>query len=157
MTTHTIERILPYPRERIFDLVSDVESYPEFLPFWRQARIHARDGNIYHTDQEVWMGVFHERFRTKTVLNYPATINVTSREGFFQGLSIHWDFESVPTGRCRIEFTQSWKLRSFLKQQLLGLLLVENSHAVMNAFEKRAHELYGTPRGIQNDQPVLHC
>nr|VFJ55376.1 MAG: coenzyme Q-binding protein COQ10 [Candidatus Kentron sp. DK] len=155
MTTHTTQRILPYAREHIFDLVADVESYPDFLPFWRQARIHARDGNTYYTDQEVWMGVMQERFQTKTVLRYPTTIDVSSSEGFFRELAIHWDFEPKPEGSCLITFTQTWKLRSFLKQQLVGLLLVENSRTVMNAFEKRAHQLYGI-HGIQNGQPIAH-
>ncbi|VFM95120.1 MAG: coenzyme Q-binding protein COQ10 [Candidatus Kentron sp. G] len=155
MTTHSIERMLPYHPEFIFDLVADVESYPDFLPFWRQARIHARDGNIYYTDQEIGVGIVQERFRTKTTLNYPTAIHVISSEGFFRGLYMRWGFEPAPGGGCRVKFTQSWKLRSFLKQQLLGLLIVENSHTVMNAFERRAHELYSTC-GIQHDHPVPH-
>ncbi|MBT8420094.1 MAG: type II toxin-antitoxin system RatA family toxin [Gammaproteobacteria bacterium] len=153
MTTHSTERVLPYSREYIFDLVADVESYPSFLPFWRQARVHSRNGNIYYTDQEIGMGVVQEHFRTKTVLNYPTAIDVTSSEGLFQKLSIHWDFEPTSEGGCQIKFIQSWKLRSFLKQQVMGLLLSENSRSVMNAFEKRAVELYST-RGIQDGRSV---
>nr|VFJ94676.1 MAG: coenzyme Q-binding protein COQ10 [Candidatus Kentron sp. H]VFJ94952.1 MAG: coenzyme Q-binding protein COQ10 [Candidatus Kentron sp. H]VFK01828.1 MAG: coenzyme Q-binding protein COQ10 [Candidatus Kentron sp. H] len=156
MTTHTTERVLPYSRECVFDLVADVESYPDFLPFWRQAKINARHGNVYYTDQEIWMGVVRERFRTKTILNRPTTIDVLSYGGIFEGLSIHWDFATTPEGGCQIEFTQSLRLRSFFKQQVLGFLLAENSHAVINAFEKRAHELYRT-YGIQDGHyPVVH-
>jgi len=147
MTTHSTERILPYPPEKIFDLVADVESYPDFLPFWRNAKICARDGNTYYTDQEIWMGVMQERFQTKTVLNRPTTIDITSSKGFFRDLTIHWDFKPTKVDKCQVKFMQSWELQSFLKQQLLGLLLVENSRSVMNAFEKRAHELYST-RGM---------
>nr|VFK42452.1 MAG: coenzyme Q-binding protein COQ10 [Candidatus Kentron sp. TC]VFK43218.1 MAG: coenzyme Q-binding protein COQ10 [Candidatus Kentron sp. TC]VFK56882.1 MAG: coenzyme Q-binding protein COQ10 [Candidatus Kentron sp. TC] len=154
MSTHTTKQILPYPPEYVFDLVADVESYPEFLPFWRRAEIYARDENTYYTDQEIWMGVMQEHFRTKTVLNRSASIEVTSSEGFFQNLIIRWDFESAPNEGCKVIFTQSWKLRSFLKQQLVGLLLAENSRATINAFEKRAHDLHGVIHEIRHDHPV---
>nr|VFK29117.1 MAG: coenzyme Q-binding protein COQ10 [Candidatus Kentron sp. MB]VFK30913.1 MAG: coenzyme Q-binding protein COQ10 [Candidatus Kentron sp. MB]VFK75742.1 MAG: coenzyme Q-binding protein COQ10 [Candidatus Kentron sp. MB] len=154
MTTHTTRRILPYPTEHVFSIVADVESYPEFLPFWRHAEIYAREGNTYYTDQELWMGVMQERFRTKTVLNRFSRIEVTSSEGLFRDLVIRWNFQPTPEGGCGIVFTQSWKLRSFLKQQLVGLLLAENSRATINAFEKRAHELYSTIPGIQDDHSV---
>nr|VFJ92243.1 MAG: coenzyme Q-binding protein COQ10 [Candidatus Kentron sp. LFY]VFJ94098.1 MAG: coenzyme Q-binding protein COQ10 [Candidatus Kentron sp. LFY] len=154
MTTHTTKRILPYSPEYVFGLVADVENYPKFLPFWRHAKIYARDGNTYYTDQEIWMGVIQERFRTKTVLNRFTSIDVTSSEGLFRDLVIRWDFEPVPNEGCRIIFTQSWELRSFLKQQLLGLLLVENSRSTINAFEKRARDLHGMIPGTQNDHSV---
>jgi len=154
MTIHTAKRILSYPPEHIFALVADVESYPGFLPFWQHAKIYAREGNIYYTDQEIWMGVIQERFRTKTVLNRFSRIEVTSSEGLFQDLTIRWDFEPTQDGDCQIIFTQSWKLRSFLKQQLVNLLLAENSRATINAFEKRAHELYSAIPGIHDDHSV---
>nr|VFK08371.1 MAG: coenzyme Q-binding protein COQ10 [Candidatus Kentron sp. LPFa]VFK25026.1 MAG: coenzyme Q-binding protein COQ10 [Candidatus Kentron sp. LPFa] len=154
MTTHTTERILPYPPEYVFELVADVERYPEFLPFWRRAEVYAREGNTYYTDQEIWMGIMQERFRTKTVLNRFGGIHVTSSEGLFKDLAIRWDFASAPNAGCRIVFMQSWELRSFLKQQLVGLLLAENSRATINAFEKRAHDLYGIIPGIQHDHSV---
>nr|VFK38764.1 MAG: coenzyme Q-binding protein COQ10 [Candidatus Kentron sp. SD]VFK43437.1 MAG: coenzyme Q-binding protein COQ10 [Candidatus Kentron sp. SD] len=151
MTTHTTKRIFPYPADYVFDLVTDVERYPDFLPYWRRAEIYARDGNTYHTDQEIWMGMIRERFRTKTVLKQFTRIDVTLSEGFFRDLAIRWEFEPMSDGGCEVVFTQSWELQSFLKQQLVSLLLAENSHSTINAFEKRAHELCGIGSGIQHD------
>nr|VFK54169.1 MAG: coenzyme Q-binding protein COQ10 [Candidatus Kentron sp. TUN]VFK56204.1 MAG: coenzyme Q-binding protein COQ10 [Candidatus Kentron sp. TUN] len=153
-TIHTEKRVLPYLPEYVFDLVADVESYPAFLSFWRHARIYARDGNTYYTDQEIWMGIMQERFRTKTVLNRPTRIDVMSSEGFFENLAIRWDFEPTAEGGCQIIFRQSWKLQSYLKQQMMNLVLARNSYATMNAFEERASELHSTKPGTQNDHPV---
>ena len=154
MTTHVTKRTLPYPPEYIFGLVADVESYPAFLPFWRRARIYNRNGNTYYTDQEISMGVMRERFRTKTVLNRFTSIDVISSEGLFQNLAIHWDFKPTPDGGCQVSFSQAWKLRSLVKQQLVNLLLAENSRATISAFEKRARELHNITSGMQNDHPV---
>ena len=142
MTTHTADRVLPYPPEAVFDLVADVESYPEFLPFWRQAEIYQWEKSAYYTEQEIHMGLLRERFRTKTVLHRPTRIDVTSSEGLFHDLAIRWGFEPTRDGGCRVNFVQSWRTKSVFLDRILDIVLIENALTTMGAFEKRAHALY---------------
>jgi ribosome-associated toxin RatA of RatAB toxin-antitoxin module len=48
MTVFAESRIIAASIEEVFDLVADVESYPTFLPLWRDARIYERSGNVYY-------------------------------------------------------------------------------------------------------------
>jgi coenzyme Q-binding protein COQ10 len=109
MTVYAESRILIAPRDRIFDLVADVESYPEFLPLWRDARIYQRSGNIYRTEQAVGLGRLEERFHTTTVLSRPWRIEVTSEDALFREFYIHWDFANIGLG-CRISVAMQWLL-----------------------------------------------
>lgn len=101
MTVYAASRIIMAPRSRVFDLVADVEGYPEFLPLWRDAEVYRRDGDIYYTEQEVGLGRISERFRTRTHLVRPLHIKVTSEDDRFDEFFIRWDFDTVGTG-CRI-------------------------------------------------------
>ena len=65
MPSHEAQCELAYKPEQLFDLVADVECYPEFLPWWVASRIRKREGNVYYSDQVVGFGVFRERFGSK--------------------------------------------------------------------------------------------
>jgi coenzyme Q-binding protein COQ10 len=137
-------RILPYRAEQMFDLVADVERYPEFLPMWEKARVIDRARHVYHTDQVVRVGVLRTRFRSKTVMSRPRHIEVTSSEGLFRRFSIAWRFAQIPGGKgCQVDCDLLWQVRSPLLQNILQLILAEAGQSIVTAFEQRAHELYG--------------
>jgi coenzyme Q-binding protein COQ10 len=136
--------VMPYRAEQIFDLVADVERYPEFLPTWEEATIIDRCGHVYHTDQVVRVGLLRTRFRSKTVLKRPRHIEVTSSEGLFRRFSIGWHFTRIAGGKeCRVSIDLVWEVHSPLLHTILELMLVEAGQSIVTAFERRAHEIYG--------------
>lgn len=144
MPVHRETRVLPYRRDQFFDLVADVESYPEFLPLWRSARIYRRRGDVYYTEQEVGVGPWmSQRFRSRTKLERPTEIEVTSDEGIFKHLRIAWHFESTPEDGCSVNFEMSCEARSPMMRQFIDFMLLETSRDMVAAFEKRAREIYG--------------
>ncbi|MCZ6719930.1 MAG: type II toxin-antitoxin system RatA family toxin, partial [Proteobacteria bacterium] len=62
MPTHAEKRFLPYTPEQMFDLVVDIERYPEFLPWCTGARIRTREGDVIHADLVIGYKMFRERF-----------------------------------------------------------------------------------------------
>src|SRR5512134_3338248 len=84
MTTHCETRLIAASCDQVFELVADVERYPEFLSLWRCARVYHRDGDVYLTDQEIGLGPIRERFRTRTELWRPHRIEVTSDDPLFE-------------------------------------------------------------------------
>jgi coenzyme Q-binding protein COQ10 len=142
MTVYAESRILIAPRDRIFDLVADVESYPEFLPLWRDARIYQRSGNVYRTEQAVGLGRLEERFHTTTVLSRPWRIEVTSEDPLFREFYIHWDFANIGLG-CRISVAMQWWLASRMLQEAIDRLLPSAARSIVAAFERRAREELG--------------
>lgn len=139
MTTYSETRIIAAPSETVFDLVADVERYPEFLPLWSNVRVFRRRGTVYYTEQEVGMGPIHQRFHTRTALMRPERIEVTSTDRNFRHFHINWDFAEVPDG-CRIHIALRWEVRSWLLQRAVDMVLAETSRAMVDAFERRAKQ-----------------
>lgn len=147
--TFSDSRILPYRPDQLFDLVADVERYPEFLPMWEQATIFDRRSNGYSTDQVVRLGLLRTRFRSETVLRRPQRIEITSSEGIFRHFAIQWQFAPGPDGRgCQVACHLACEARSPLLQTVLGFVLVEAGRSIIRAFDERARVLYGEQRDV---------
>lgn len=138
MTLHSSSRSIKAPLEAVFDLVADVEQYPEFLPMWREARIIGRDGgDAYQTEQVVGIGPLEQRFCTRTMLFRPTRIEVDSPDPLFRTFFIRWDFAPTPDG-CRIGITLDWEVQSRPMQRAIALLLPGVATTMVEAFERRA-------------------
>jgi coenzyme Q-binding protein COQ10 len=142
MPTHAEQRVLPYTPEQLFDLVADVERYPEFLPWCVGARVRERRDNLVVADLLIGFRMFRERFTSKVTLDRPRRIDVAYSEGPFRYLDNHWVFESVEGG-CRIDFFVDFEFRSAILQKLIGVLFNEAVRRMVAAFETRAQQLYG--------------
>src|SRR5579863_2818337 len=75
MPTHAEQRTLPYTQEQLFDLVADVERYPEFLPWCLGARIREKQGNTITADLLIGFKMVRERFTSRVVLDHPRVID----------------------------------------------------------------------------------
>jgi len=139
MTTHTASRVVPASLDSIFDIVADVEAYPEFLSLWQEARIIERHPGSYITEQVVGLGPVRERFRSNTVLSHPNRIEITSLDRLFRTFFIRWDFAPVAKG-TRIRISLKWEVRARLLQRAIVLLLPGVATSMVEAFEKRAIE-----------------
>lgn len=142
MSSQKTERRLPYTAEQLFDLAADVECYPEYLPWWISARIRKREANAYYTDQVLGLGPIQVRFGSRTVLQRPTRIDVTSTEFPFRKLKLSWSFTTLGTC-CVVGFAAEFELRSFVLQGILDRALPTAVADIIAAFEARAHRLYG--------------
>ena len=84
MSRHTERCNLPYAREQLFDLVADVERYPEFLPWLVAAHVGRRDGNTVWVDMEVGTTFLRKRFASRAILERPERIDIISRDTLFE-------------------------------------------------------------------------
>jgi coenzyme Q-binding protein COQ10 len=140
-----VSRVLPYPREQLFDLAADVERYPEFLPWWQSARVRRRDGDIYYTEQVIGFGPIRRRFSTKTVLRRPEAIEVTSADGQFETFQLIWRFALLAEGRTTVALTGELEMRGPLLRDLFGQMAAGSAGSILSAFEERARRLLGPP------------
>lgn len=134
-------RLIEIPGERLFDLVADVERYPEFLPLMRQAVIVARSENAYETQQTLAVGLLAHRFRTRTELDRPRAIRVTSTDRAFSRFEILWSFAPTPDGRCQVEFSLDYAVRSLWLRPLGDMLITPMAMTMVDAFVSRARKL----------------
>jgi coenzyme Q-binding protein COQ10 len=143
MPTHAEKRTLPYRPDQLFDLVAEIERYPEFLPWCRAARIRKREGDVIFADLVIGWKMIRESFTSRVTLKRPGRIDVSYHEGPFKYLNNHWTFEPLPDGGCRIDFYVDFEFRSRVLQKLIGVLFNEAVRRMVHAFEERARALYG--------------
>ncbi len=145
MPKHAEKRRLPYAPEQMFDLVADIERYPEFLPWCKslQIRRRDRDGALLTADMAIGFKAFRETFTSRVILARPGRIDVAYERGPFKYLKNHWVFASDGEGRCIVEFSVDFQFRSKLLEFAIGAVFHEATHKMMRAFEDRAKSLYG--------------
>jgi coenzyme Q-binding protein COQ10 len=147
MKVHTERRILPFTPEQIFELVGDVASYPEFLPWCTGARIREKQvtptGEVMIADLMIGFKMVREKFTSRVTLDRPALrIDVDYLQGPFKTLKNHWTFSSTANGQCQIDFHLEFEFSSVMLQKLIGVLFHEAVRRMVAAFEARAHKLY---------------
>lgn len=143
MPTHAEQKVLPYSPQQMYGLVADVERYPEFLPWCLASRIRRREGNVLYADLVIGFKMVRERFTSRVELNEPrCRIDVQYTEGPFHYLNNHWIFLPHEQGTC-VDFYVDFEFRSKMLQKIMGVLFNEAVRRMVQAFETRAHQLYG--------------
>jgi len=145
MPTHGEKKLLPHRPDQLFDLVADIDRYPEFLPWCVAARINEREGNVLHADLVIGFKMFRERFTSKVTLTRPGRIDVEYARGPFRYLNNHWIFTPEGDGACMIDFYVEFEFRSRIVQGLIGTVFHEAVRRMVRAFEIRARKIHGAP------------
>lgn len=149
-----IERRYPlYTVDQLFELVADVEKYPEFLPWILSSRILRREPNAVWVDMTLGIGPLQERFTSQGLLYPPHAIDITSSDGPFQWFRQRWDFAAGTDGQTVVGYSYDITLRSLVMDLISDIAMDEAMRATIDAFEERARVLYGaqaTPGVPQN-------
>ena len=142
MSTHSASRTLPYSCEQLFDLAADVESYPEYLPGWVDARILERTGNRLRVEQQLGLKLLPLPFVTTAVLDRPHKISIHSDDGPFRFLQIEWRFEPAGPGNCTVLLDFNYQLRAGFLERMATAFFDHSSPEIINRLDKRAQTLY---------------
>jgi len=143
MPTHAEKRILPYTQAQLFDLVLDVEKYPEFLPWCIGCRVRKREEALVVADMIIGFKVFREGFTSRVSYQRPHRIDVKYTDGPFKYLNNHWIFNDLGDGSTEIDFFVDFEFRSRILQAAIGAVFSEAVRRMIAAFEARAHALHG--------------
>ncbi|MEM8772827.1 MAG: type II toxin-antitoxin system RatA family toxin [Pseudomonadota bacterium] len=148
MTSRRTKTEAPFSAEQMFDLVADIEAYPEFIPWCAGLRIV--DDNVENgrgsllADMIVAYKVFRERFRSKVTVNKEeGAIDAHYTDGPFERLCTTWRFEEKPDGGSIIHFFIDFKFKNFLLQSTARTVFEKAFMKMTDAFIERAHALYG--------------
>ena len=141
MATHRESRAIALSPEWLFDVVADVERYPEFVPLMLDAKIVHRDDDAYETEQRLALGLLMHRFRTRTELDRPRQITVLSDDRSFCRFDIRWTFSPLADDHCHVDFALDCETRSLWLMPVIQLLILPMATTMVSAFEARAHAL----------------
>ena len=141
-------RVLPLSREQLFDLVADIERYPEFLPGWIAARILRREGNVCDVEQVLGVGPMRVAFTSRAVMMRPERIDISSEDAHFRHYSQTVQVVPQSAGGCSLQLRAQLQLSSRMLDQIASRMLPASLEDSIRAFEERALRLYGaTPGG----------
>lgn len=142
MPTHADRRAMPYTPEQMFDLVSAVDLYPQFLPWCLASRITKREGNVFYADLVIGYKMVREKFGSRVTALKPDHIHVEYLSGPMKHLSNHWRFLPQPDGTCIIDFYVDFEFKNPVLQKLISVFFEEAVKRMVGAFEARAKDLY---------------
>jgi len=127
----------------MYDLVADVEHYPDFLPWCQDVRILSRDEEGFVADLVVGTRFLRETFTSKVRLDRSRTITVTYCSGPLSRLSTAWTFKPLSGKRCDVFFSVDFDFRSPLLRAAMTVFFDRALTKMVSAFEERAKVLYG--------------
>jgi len=140
-------RSVPHSADEMFDLVADVERYPEFLPLCEGLAVRSRkerDGKeLLIADMTVGYKAIRETFTTQVLLNRAEhAIDVKYIDGPFRYLDNRWRFEPLPEGGSTVHFFIDYEFKSRILGALMGSMFDRAFRMFTDAFEKRAAATY---------------
>jgi coenzyme Q-binding protein COQ10 len=136
---------------QMFELVADVERYPEFVPLCQSLKVRQRKpkpngSEIVVADMTVSFKLVRESFTSEVVLDRPhLKIAVRYLSGPFSSLENRWTFEPVGDGACDVTFYLAYEFKSRMLALLMGSVFDAAFARFAAAFEKRADVIYGRP------------
>ena len=142
MKVDSVSRLLPFSCVQVFDLVADIERYPEFLPGWISARILKREANVLCVQQVLGVGPVRIQFASRAVLHRPERIDITSSEPPFRHHHLTWLVTTRSAASCSLGVTADVELDSRLLQHVVNRVLPGSIEDTLAAFEARANSLY---------------
>jgi coenzyme Q-binding protein COQ10 len=149
MPTISSKRRVRHAASQMFDLVADVERYPEFVPLCQSLKIRQRtakeDGTeVVVADMTVSFKLVRETFTSKVTLDRPnLKIIVEYLRGPFSSLENRWTFEPKSETECDVGFFLSYEFKSRMLAMLMGTMFDTAFQRFAAAFEKRADAVYG--------------
>jgi len=141
-------RRVRHAASEMFDLVADVERYPEFVPLCQSLRVRNRmqvaGKDVIVADMTVAYKVIRESFTSRVALDRPnLEILVEYLEGPFRRLNNRWKFRPAGDRVCEVDFFIVYEFRSRTLGMLMGTVFDAAFRRFSTAFEHRADRVYG--------------
>lgn len=148
MPQFSTKRRVRHAAVEMFDLVADVEKYPQFVPLCSALSVNSRaekEGTtILIADMTVAYKIVHETFTSRVTLNrQDLKILVEYLSGPFKRMQNRWSFHPVGEDGCDVEFFIDYEFRSRTLAMLMGAMFDAAFRRFAVAFEQRADEIYG--------------
>jgi coenzyme Q-binding protein COQ10 len=150
-------RRVRHSADEMFDLVADMERYPEFVPLCARNVIRSREvhgaSEVVTTQMTVAYAVFRETFRNRITLDRASRrILVESTDGPLRRLDIEWSFRPQAGDSCEVSFRLNYELASRTLALLMGSVFDAAFSRLAEAFERRADTVYRDRRSSLSAQ-----
>lgn len=131
--------------QQMFALVDRVEDYPRFLPWCSQTRVEFRDEKKTVATLYISYLSVKSHFTTENEKEIPVRMSLRLVDGPFRRLEGVWRFKPLAENACKIEFQLSYEFSSKIFEKIIGPVFSQITNTFVDAFVKRADEVYGAP------------
>ncbi len=140
----TIERsaLVPFTAQQMYQLVNDVESYPEFLPWCSGGTVLEDSAEVRVARVDISKGPIRQHFTTRNELKAGESISLSLVEGPFSHLDGLWQFTPIGDTGCRVTFSTQFSFGNFLIEKTVGPVFNEICIRLVDAFVARAKQVY---------------
>jgi coenzyme Q-binding protein COQ10 len=140
------ERILPHKIDKLYEIITDVEKYPEFIPWFKKIKITSIKDNIVITDVIVEFLFIRDNYTSTTELHRPTIVNgeniasaiVTMVDGPFNNFVTIWSLTELDDNKCLVEFKCDFSFNNKLYDDMAQVALKPMNKKIIDAFVKRA-------------------
>jgi len=135
--------LVPYTTEKMFALVNKITDYPKFLPWCQSVTIHSQNkSEIVATIQMGGAGL-EKAFTTTNVIQANKHIEMRLLKGPFSHLLGQWHFHPLGEEGCKVSLNLEFEISTRLLRISLEPVFTKIANTLVDAFVKRANELYG--------------
>jgi coenzyme Q-binding protein COQ10 len=147
MPEFSTRRRVQHSAADMFNLVADVERYPEFVPLCQSLKVRRRTNEngkeVIVADMTIAYKIIREAFTSRVTLQRERlTILVEYIEGPFRRMNNRWTFHPVDDKSCEVEFFLAYEFRSRTLGLLMGSVFDAAFRRFAGAFERRADQIY---------------
>lgn len=135
--------IVPYSCEQMYQLVNQVDNYPEFLNWCSSASILNQSDDQITASVSINKGAFKQNFTTMNTLTPHSRIDMQLKDGPFNHLSGAWVFTPLSDNACKINLELRFNFSSKLVDIAISPIFTSISNAQLDAFVARAKQVYG--------------
>jgi ribosome-associated toxin RatA of RatAB toxin-antitoxin module len=134
--------LVTFSPEQMFDLVIDVERYPQFLPWVTGAELHQRSEHDLLASMSMSRGGVTERFTTRNAFDRPAFMTMQLVEGPFRLLAGRWSFTPIGSAGTRVELEMRFEFANPVVAVLFGKSFEQSCGQLIDAFIGRARQIH---------------
>jgi ribosome-associated toxin RatA of RatAB toxin-antitoxin module len=136
--------LVMYSARQMFDLVNDVESYPEFLPWCNSTTLLSRTEDQVCAELEVVRIGVRQKFTTCNKMVLGEHMDIQLVEGPFKHLRGGWEFKALREDACKVELELDFDFSGKLINAAFGPVFNQIANTLVDAFCNRADEVYGS-------------
>ena len=126
----------------MFDLVDDIEAYPEFLPWWQNTAVLERTESSVTASICIQKSQFKKSFVTTNTIKRYENITMTLVEGPFRKLDGNWYFKDLGDEGSKITLNIKFEFKNRILGMTLGSYFEKSCNTLMDAFIQRAAQVY---------------
>jgi ribosome-associated toxin RatA of RatAB toxin-antitoxin module len=130
--------VVAQPQSRVYALINDIESYPQFVPGCTEARVEVRTAREIMATLTIRRGPVHVQFTTRNELEPEHGIRIRMVRGPFKTLEGEWELTALDAASCRVDLSMRFAFAHRLSSMMLEPLLLHTAESLVDAFIVRA-------------------